>query len=48
MRMMQFVPFMALLASGCNSTFFYTGNLAVATVPCILLYLTLNLKRERQ
>lgn len=39
---------LAVLASGCNSETFFAGNLAVATVPCVLMYLTLNLKRERR
>jgi hypothetical protein len=48
MRLMQLIPLMAIFASGCDSNVFYAGNLAVATVPCVLLYLTLNLKRERK
>ena len=39
--------FALLMATGCNSEAFFAGNLAVATVPCVLMYLTLNLKRER-
>lgn len=39
---------LAALATGCNAETFFAGNLAVATVPCVLLYMTLNLKRERR
>lgn len=47
MRNLALVSF-ALVAAGCNSETFFAGNLAVATVPCVLMYLTLNLKRERR
>ena len=48
MRLIHFIPFVAIFAGGCDLNVFFAGNVAVATVPCVLMYLTLNLKRERK
>lgn len=47
MRHAMTIGILVLFTSGCNGEAVFAGNLAVATVPCVLLYLTLNLKRER-
>lgn len=35
------------LSTGCRSEFVVTANLMVGTIPCVLMYLVLNLKREK-
>ena len=42
-----FVFTIALLASGCRSDVVFAANLAVGAIPCVLMYMVLNLKRDR-
>ena len=34
------------LLAGCDGQAVYIGNLAVTTIPCVMLYLTLNYKKD--
>jgi hypothetical protein len=37
---------LALAATGCDGRAILAGNLALSAVPCVLLYLTVNLKKD--
>lgn len=48
--MTRLYPWMVVfgsLVSGCSGEVVMAGNLAVAAVPCVLVVLTMNLKRIR-
>lgn len=36
---------LGLAATGCDGRAIIAGNLAVSAIPCVLLYLTINLKK---
>lgn len=37
----------ALMITGCRSEVVVAANLTVGAIPCVLMYLVLNLKRDR-
>ncbi len=39
------VATLALAATGCDGRMILAGNLAISAIPCVLLYLTVNLKK---
>ncbi len=48
MNLKLLLPLVGLsMLAGCRGEFIFAGNVAIAAVPCLLLYLTLNLQKER-
>ncbi len=42
------VGLLGLILSGCQGDIVVAGNLLVASVPCVLMVVTMNLQRDRK
>ena len=46
-RLVMFTTLAGLLSSGCDGNVLFASNVALTSVPCLLLWITVNLQKSR-